>query len=68
MPAGSKQKALKGIEFVVDGAGEKKAVLIDLKRHRDLWEDFYDGAIAKAREQEPRESLAEVKRKILGNA
>ena len=40
MPA--KTTGLKEVEFVVDESGEKKAVLINLKRHRDLWEDFYD--------------------------
>jgi hypothetical protein len=31
---------LKGIEFVIDDDGRKKAVLIDLKKHRAIWEDF----------------------------
>ena len=61
-----KSRKLKGVEFVVDDRGEKKAVLIDLKRHRELWEDFYDTAVAHAREQEPRESFEQVKRKVLG--
>ena len=39
----------------------KSAVLIDLKKHRDLWEDFYDRAVALRREHEPRESLVSVK-------
>ena len=60
------RRKLKGVEFVIDEDGEKKAVLIDLKRHRDLWEDFYDTAVASARRREPRESLADVKRKVLG--
>jgi hypothetical protein len=59
---------MSGVDFVVDRDGEKKAVLIDLGRHRDLWEDFYDTLLAQERRAEPRESLAEVKRKILGNA
>ena len=33
---------VKGVEFVVDEDGEKKAVLIDLKKHGEVWEDFYD--------------------------
>jgi hypothetical protein len=57
---------MKGVEFVIDEEGKKKAVLIDLKRHRDLWEDFYDTLLAKEREGEPRESLQEVKKKVLG--
>jgi hypothetical protein len=56
---------MKGVEFVVDDDGKKRAVLIDLKEHRELWEDFYDVLLAKEREAEPRESLQEVKKKIL---
>jgi len=56
----------KGVEFVVDETGEKKAVLIDLKKHAEIWEDFYDTLTAKERESEPRETLKEVKKKILG--
>jgi len=59
---------MKGIEFVVDDKGKKKAVVIDLRTHRDLWEDFCDVLKAKEREDEPRESLAAVKRKILKRA
>jgi len=31
---------VKGVEFVIDDDGQKKAVLIDLKEHGDIWEDF----------------------------
>lgn len=55
---------MKGIEFVVDAAGERKAVLIDLSKHGELWEDFYDTLRAQERKQEPRETLAEVKEKL----
>jgi hypothetical protein len=57
---------VKGVEFIVDDEGHKKAVLIDLKRHRAVWEDFYDTLRVKKRESEPRESLEEVKKKVLG--
>jgi hypothetical protein len=32
---------MEGIQYVLDDKGEKTAVLIDLKKHRELWEDFY---------------------------
>ncbi len=35
-------------------------VLIDLKEQRELWEDFYDRALAESRRGQPRESLASV--------
>jgi hypothetical protein len=53
-----------GVEFLVDRAGRKKAVLIDLKRHRALWEDLYDAYLALQRRKEPRETLASVKLRI----
>ena len=31
-----------GIQYVMNDHGEKTAVLIDLKKHGDLWEDFFD--------------------------
>jgi len=55
---------MKGIEFVVDEAGDRRAVLIDLAEHGELWEDFYDTLLAKEREHEPRETLAEVKKQL----
>ena len=51
-----------GVEFVVNDRGEKRAVLIDLKKHGALWEDLYDAYLVHARRREPRESLAHVKR------
>ncbi len=59
---------VKGVEFVIDDDGQKKAVLIDLKKHGEIWEDFYDTLRVKERESEPRESLKEVKKKVLGRA
>jgi hypothetical protein len=56
---------VKGVEFVIDDDGQKKAVTIDLKTHGEIWEDFYDTLLVKERESEPRESLKEVKKKIL---
>lgn len=61
-----RSQMVKGVEFVVDEDGQKKAVLIDLKKHGEIWEDFYDTLRVKERESEPRESLKEVKKKVLG--
>jgi hypothetical protein len=57
---------VKGVEFVIDDSGQKKAVVIDLKQHGEVWEDFYDTLRTKERESEPRESLNDVKEKVLG--
>ena len=54
---------MKGIQFLVDDTGEKKAVLIDLKKYGDLWEDLYDTILAHERQHEPR-SLEVVKQQL----
>jgi hypothetical protein len=54
-----------GITFMIDSKGKKTAAVIDLRRHRKLWEDFYDTALAQSRAREPRESLASVKRRLM---
>jgi hypothetical protein len=53
-----------GIEFLRDRKGRRKAVLIDLKKHKRLWEDLYDAYLAHSRHGERRESLATVKRLV----
>ena len=50
-----------GINFVINDKGKKSAVVIDLKKHGKLWEDFYDSLKVKQRKNEPRESLKMVK-------
>ena len=55
---------MRGVQFLVDEEGRKQGVLIDLKKNARLWEDFYDVAVAKSREKEPRESLESVKRRL----
>jgi hypothetical protein len=59
---------VKGVQFIVDDEGQKKAVLIDLKKYGEVWEDFYDTLRVKERETESRESLKEVKKKVLGRS
>ena len=53
-----------GIEFLRDRRGRRKAVLIDLNKHKKLWEDLYDAYLAHSRRGERRESLATVKRLV----
>jgi hypothetical protein len=52
---------MKGVQFLVDEKGIKTGVLIDLKKNGKLWEDFFDLALARERQAEPRESLQAVK-------
>ena len=44
---------MKGIDLVTNKRGKKTAVFIDLKRHGQLWEDFYDSIVAGSRAREP---------------
>jgi oligoribonuclease NrnB/cAMP/cGMP phosphodiesterase (DHH superfamily) len=55
---------MKGIQFLVDDTGEKKAVLLDLKKYGDLWEDVYDTILARERQGEERESLEAVNKRL----
>ena len=41
-----------GIQFVTDEKGRRTAVLIDLKKHRAIWEDFWDGLVSQSRRKE----------------
>jgi PHD/YefM family antitoxin component YafN of YafNO toxin-antitoxin module len=56
---------MQGINFVVDDHNEKIAVIIDLSKYRELWEDFYDHLVVSERQHEPRESLAEVRQQLI---
>jgi hypothetical protein len=38
-----------GIQFVTDEKGRRTAVLIDLKKHHAIWEDFWDGLVSESR-------------------
>jgi len=49
---------------MIDSKGRKTAAVIDLRKHRRLWEDFYDTALARSRARESRESLDSVKRRL----
>ena len=43
---------MSGIQFVTDAKGRKVAVLIDLRKHRAVWEDFWDGLVSESRRKE----------------
>ncbi len=43
---------MSGIQFLTDEKGRKTGVLIDLKKHAAVWEDFQDGLIAESRRDE----------------
>jgi hypothetical protein len=45
-------RAISGIQFVIDGKGRKVGVLIDLKKHGAIWEEFWDGLMSESRREE----------------
>ena len=55
---------MKGVQFVVDDSGQKKAVLIDLDEWGELWEDFYDVLTSESRKNEPTVPWSELKAEI----
>jgi len=54
-------EAMSGIQFVTDAKGRKVAVQIDLKVHRELWEDIEDLLVSRSRRHEKRIPLEKVK-------
>lgn len=64
----AKNKDLSGIDFVVDEKGKRKAVIIDLSIHGELWEDIYDTMVIEARKGDPSSPIEEVKRRVLEDA
>ena len=57
-----------GFRFIVDADGNKTAVLINLKKPRRIWEDFYDLMIIESRREEPRVDWQAAKRRLLKKA
>ena len=57
-------RSMSGIAFMVNSRGTKTAAVIDLRRHRKLWEDFYDNLLVESRAHEPRERLDSVKHRL----
>jgi len=54
-------EAMTGIQYVTDDKGRKVAVQIDLKKHRELWQDIEDVLISRSRRHEKRIPLDKVK-------
>jgi len=52
---------MNGVQYVTDDKGRKVAVQIDLKKHRELWEDIEDVLVSRSRRHEKRIPLEKVK-------
>jgi hypothetical protein len=58
-------ETMTGIQYVTDEKGRKIAVQIDLKRHRELWEDIEDVLVSRSRRHEKRIPLEKVKASLV---
>jgi hypothetical protein len=56
---------MKGVSYLVDEAGNKTGVILDLRKHRRLWEDIHDRLLIESRRAEPRSSLEQVRKRLL---
>jgi hypothetical protein len=61
---------MKGVEYIIDDRGKKRAAIIDLNIYRHLWEDIHDILMIESRKEEPRirwENVKEKMRRRVGN-
>ena len=56
-----------GIQFITDAKGHKTAAVIDLKKHRALWEDIEDVLVSRSRRHEKRIPLEKVKADLIAS-
>lgn len=55
---------MKGVQYFFDEQGEPKAVLIDVKKNPELWEDFRDFLTIRERSNEPTVPMEKVDRRL----
>jgi hypothetical protein len=58
-------EAMTGIQFVTDEKGRKVAVQIDLKKHRQLWQDIEDVLVSRSRRHEKRIPFEKVRASLI---
>ena len=56
---------MEGINYLVNDAGERTAVLIDWKTYGEELEDFLDGLEAESRRNEPKEDFRTAVNRLL---
>ena len=56
-----------GVQYITDESGKKTSVVLDLKVHRDLWEDLQDVIVSRSRKKEKGTSLAKVKASLIAS-
>ena len=56
---------MNGIQFITDEKGRKTAAVIDLKKHKALWEDIQDVLVSQSRRRERGIPLDQVKADLI---
>lgn len=56
---------MEGIQYVTDDQNRRVAVLLDLNRHGELWEEICDVLTATARQHEPVHSWQQVREEMM---
>jgi hypothetical protein len=54
-----------GIQFITDAKGRKTAAVIDLRKHKALWEDIQDVLVSRSRRREKGIPLDKVKADLM---
>lgn len=54
-----------GIQFITDEKGRRTAAIVDLKKHKALWEDIEDVLVSRSRRRERRIPLEKVKADLI---
>ena len=60
-----KLTSMTGIQFITDEKGCRTAAILDLKKHKELWEDIEDVLVSRSRRPEKRIPLEEVKADLI---
>ena len=55
---------MKGLQYIVDTKGKRKAILLDLDIYADKWEDIYDILVSYSRRNEKRVKWETLKRTL----
>lgn len=59
---------IEGVQFVVDATGKKTAVIINLEKWGELWEDVYDILVSESRRGEPTVPWEELRAEMVKEA
>jgi hypothetical protein len=51
---GGYSAVMHGINYITNEKGKRTGVVIDLSKHGDLWEDFYDAWMIEQRKEDQR--------------